>query len=569
MTVVARAFGLAACAAVWSTLAVGCVDSDEVASRCSSDADCGPGLRCYQSRICIASAPPNETVAIRLTPPKASGKLVEHFELDLNAHTRNEPVALMLSEPAVVRLTYSAAFNLTPVQGKLVATAQTDVKGNLLRYEATRYFGKDGKAFSGYELSVQPGKTYDLVFDPAADVDGPPHYSKITVSASFDHGAITLPQGDGLVEIRGKLVAGKKPLVGLRTQLVNAAGQTISTSALTDKTGAFAIHVGPSAVAGHLTFAPTESSLALPQGRLEEAVDVAGRFKAEAKPKPLLLGELDTGKLPAAVTATVEVKSDIGESEVGALVRVQTHGEAKGKSVQAYVEVQGYTDHQGRVVLHVPAGPALLSVLPASGSRAARWSGKVEMTAGWTNIGCTRRSLVKGVVTDYAGRKLHTAKVWLRRVAQPGENASELAGSAQLGEVPLETVTNAQGAFELPVDAGGWWLWVHPRPADLLPRWLAAKVEVTPGSDTAVQISVPAPILVIGKVVTAAGSPVANAAVEILARSAAPQPAVTRGPQGKGARSASPAVTVDSLLLGSALSDGAGLFEVLLAPPQP
>ncbi len=558
-----------ACALLSAGVVAGCVDNDEVAARCTSDADCGAGLRCYQQRICIAAQLPNETVAVRLTPPKASGKLVEHFELDLDAQVRSEPVALMLSEPAVVLVTYSAAFNFTPVQGKLIATAHSDVKGSLLRYEATRYFGKDGKAFSGYELRVQPGKTYDLMFDPDADVDGPPHYSKITVSASFDHGAITLPQGDGLVEVRGKLVAGQKPLVGLRTQLVNAAGQTISTSALTDKSGAFAIQVGPTAVAGHLTFAPTDSSLALPQGRLEEPVDVANRFKADAKPKPLQLGELNTGKLPDPVTATVEVKNDIGEPEVGALVRVQRHGDGKGKGLLAYVEVQGYTDHQGRLVLNMPPGGALLSVLPTSGSLAARWSGKVEVAAGLLPVGCTRRSLVKGTVVDFGGRKLHTAKVWLRRVAQPDENASELSGSAALGEVPLETVTGSQGTFELPVDAGGWWLWVHPRPADLLPRWLAAKVEVTPGSDTVIQVSVPAPVLVLGKVVTASGSPVANAAIEILARSAAPQPAVTRGPRGKGARSASTAVTVDSVLLGSALSDGAGLFEVLLAPPQP
>ncbi len=559
------AVGLVACLGATA----GCVDTDEVASRCTSDAECGPGLRCYQTRICIAAHLPDETVSVRLTPPKATGKLIEHFDLDLDAQKRSEPVALMLTEPAVVHLTYSASFNLTPVQGKLVATAHSDVKGNQLRYEATRYFGKDGKAFSGYELRVQPGKTYDLVFDPDADVDGPPHYSKITVKASFDHGAITLPQGDGLVEVRGKLVAGHAPLVGLRTQLVNAAGQTISTSALTDKNGAFAIQVGPSAVAGHLTFAPTSSALALPQGRLEEPVDVASRFKADAKPKPLQLGELDTGKLPDAATVTVEVRNDVGEPEIGALVRVQRQADSKNKQVAAYVEVQGYTDHQGRLAMNMPPGPALLSVLPTSGSHAARWSGKVEVAAGLLPVGCTRRSLVKGTVVDFAGRKLHTAKVWLRRVAQPTESASELSGSASLGEVPLETVTNAQGVFELPVDAGGWWLWVHPRPVDLLPRWLAAKVEVTPGSDTVVPVSVPAPVLVVGKVVTAAGSPVANAAVEILARNATPQPAMTRGPQSKGARSAGTAVTVDSLLLGSALSDATGLFEVLLAPPQP
>lgn len=541
------------------------IDTDEVASRCMVDADCGPALRCFDTRICIAIQATAERVAVRLTPPKETGKLVEHFEVNVGAQSQSEPVALMLTEPAVVHVRY---FSKLAVQGTLVATAPSDVNGSVLRYDAKGYFDAKTKTLDGYELRVQPGKTYDLVFRPDADDKVPPHYSKITVGASIDPWLIILTEDSKLLKIRGRLVAAGKPLVGLRVHLSNDEGQLTSTRSHTDINGEFVLRVDPSATAGRLSFAPADPALPLPQGRMTKPIEIK-KIALQVDPKPFELGDMDVGEIPPAVQATLTVQDEVGKPTGGALVRIQRKLSSATNDLQAFIEVHGNTDKAGVFTAAMPIGMAKVAVVPVAAAHAARWTGNLNLQGSAHAITCAVRRSVVGQVVDYAGRPLRQAKVWLRRVAQADGPTEDFAGVTALGDVPLETTTNSDGKFSLPADSGGWWLWVQPKATDQLPRLLASKVDVSTAIDTPIKVTVPAPLLLVGKVVTVQGAVVTNAAIDILALQGTPVPLrSTSGGGAKGAPSAGAGVLADSHLLGSALTDSKGVFEVLLAPPQ-
>jgi hypothetical protein len=546
------------------------VEEPTASGMCAQDSDCAEGLRCYDQRLCVVRQSPAFAVQARLTPPSGSGKIVEQFALQLDAAMRGDTAALMLGEPALVRGTVKRAGSSTlaaSIPGTLVASAQSQ-DGTALNFQVASFATLQSFAGSptkqGFELRVQPGYTYTVVFRPEAAELIPPHTSNITVGGSIDNWKIELPSEDKLLRVRGRLLAGGVPLVGLRAFLIDDEGKLDSTRALVDGKGEFALWVDPAAKPGRLRFEPVDLGSALPQGETVGEIDI---HKAALKGEPLDLGDLDLGAIGPASAVTLTAAAG-GQPESGALVRVQRLLKAETQGVKAWIEVHGHTDDEGRWSAELPPGPMVVSVIPEVHSAAARWSAKVKGESGQLAIELGKRPVVMGQVLDYRQRPVAQATLRMRRVTT---GAGEImAGSTTLGEAEIQGTTDAQGRFAMPADLGGWWLWVAPRPQDGLPRVLAAQVDLTAGSvPPQLAVVVPAPVLLVGRTLTAKGVGLAGVAVDILAQQALHPLIGSAG--AKRAGMPLPGADIASSqnrLIGSATSGNGGVFEVLLAPPQ-
>lgn len=563
--------GLAAAGLALGSCGVLSVEEPTASGMCAQDSDCPANLRCYAQRICVVQQSPAFAVQARLTPPNDSGKIVEQFELQVDA-TQTEVVALMLGEPALVRGTVKRAGAATlaaSIPGSLVATAKSK-SGATLRFQVASYATLQTFAGSpvkqGFELGVQPGYTYEVVFRPEASDQIPPHTSTITVGGSIENWKIELPAEEQLLQIRGRMVAGNAPLTGLRVFLVDEEGRLDSTRSLLDSKGEFVLLVDPAAKKGRLRFEPAEPGAPLPQGELSTWVDV---HKVALKGESLDMGVLDVGPVGPASAVTVTTLDGDGKPESAALVRIQRQLNPGSPTVKAWIESHGYTDDLGLWSGLLPPGPATVSVIPEVHSTAARWSDKVKINGDALQVQLGRRQLVKGQVLDYRQRPVKLAVVRMRRVTTVG--GAVMSGSASFGEAEIQGQTDAQGRFELPADLGGWWLWVVPRAQDGLPQLLAAGLQIQAESPPApLTITIPAPVLMVGRAVTAKGLGVAGVSVDVLALSAVQPQLVGSGGELPG-RSLPGAdlASAQNRLLGRAMTDASGQFEVLLAPVTP
>lgn len=563
---------LAALALVTTALS-GCgvlaVEEPTATGMCAQDSDCPASLKCYAQHICVAREGPPFAVQVRLTPANDSGKIVEQFDLKVAAQTQTEVVSLMLGEPALVRGTVKRAGAATlaaSIPGSLVATAKSK-SGATLRFQVASFATLQTFAGSpskqGFELQVQPGYTYEVVFRPEATDQIPPHTSSITVGGSIDNWKIELPGEEQLLQVRGRIVAGSAPLTGLRVFLVDEEGRLDSTRSLVDSKGEFVLLVDPAAKRGRLRFEPAEPGAPLPQGELAKWVEV---HKVALKGEVLDLGELDLGPIDLAAAVTLTALDADNKPESAALVRVQRQLFPLTPALKAWTESHGYTNDQGLWTGLLPPGSATITVIPEVHSTAARWAAKVKIDGEPVKVALGRRQMVQGQVLDYRQRPVKQAVLRMRRVTTT--TGTLMSGSASLGEAEIQGQTDAQGRFSLPADLGGWWLWVVPRAQDGLPQLLAAelhiKADVMPPPLT---ITVPAPVLLVGRAVTAKGTGVMGVSVDVLAISALKPVLGGRGGELPGR--ALPGADLNSpqnRLLGRAMTDSSGQFEVLLAP---
>ena len=558
--------------AVW--FATGCgvlaVEEPTATGMCAQDSDCPANLRCYAQRICVVRDVAAFVVQARLTPGNDSGKIVEQFDLKVAAQTQTEVVALMLGEPALVRGTVKRAGAATlaaSIPGSLVATAKSK-SGAPLRFQVASFATLQTFAGSptkqGFELQVQPGYTYEVVFRPEASDQIPPYISTITVGGSIDNWKIELPGEDQLLQVRGRMVAGSTPVTGLRVFLVDEDGRLDSTRAVVDAKGEFALLVDPAAKQGRLRFEPAEPGAPLPQGEMVKWIDV---HKVALKGETLDLGELDLGAIAPAVAVTLTALNADGKPEGAALVRVQRSLNPATPAVKAWIESHGYTDNLGVWTGLLPPGPATVTVIPEVHSTAARWVAKLKVAGEPLQVALGRRQTVSGQVLDYRKAPVALAVVRMRRVTTT--IGTVMSGSASLGEAEIQGQTDAQGRFSLPADQGGWWLWVIPRLQDGLPQLLAAELHIQPDSQpTPLAIAVPAPVLLVGRAVTAKGIGVAGVSVDVLT-DAVQQPLLGASGGSLPGRTLPGAelTSVQHRLLGRAMTDASGQFEVLLAPP--
>ncbi|MBI5608871.1 MAG: hypothetical protein HY902_08310 [Deltaproteobacteria bacterium] len=574
----------------WAALLGGCglvwTDTGGPTGQCQTDNDCGlQGVVCYDHRVCIANTAADVPVSLRVAPPVVSGRLTEHFALTVQSATQVSPVSLMLADPAVVYGDVRSPDSLQPVSGTLVATAPTDATATSLQFQTTVYNApKDFtglKVFHDFELRLQPGNTYELAFFPQSSSVFPPHYSSITVGGPIDDWKITLPKAAELVHITGRLTTGHEPLGAVRVFLQDAQGRLTSTYDITSGVsrqvgadtlppGTFRLLADPSAPPSVLRVEPATGSDWPIHGQLGDYLDIV---QVGLKKGVLDLGTLELGGLAAPQTVQVQVLASAGTPELGAQVRLTQKLAAAGiDDAKIYLETSAISDSQGRIKVSLPPGPTSVIVQPAADSAAGRWFGTVKLQQGLAPITCPKRVVLTGNVHDYVDEAVPNATILLRKVgANPAESGVD--GSKPSNDPTFQTSTDSDGSFSLPIDPGSWWLWVIPKGNAKLPRMLAKRVDID-GKSTPdmLLITIPAPMLLRGKVVTPSGGGVPNASVDVLGlQDLTPGYRSGRGAAGGTGDGDDPpgkTLLAEGHLLATTTTSSSGSFEVLIAPPK-
>ncbi len=552
----------------------GCAAADAAAGECTVDTDCVAGLKCYETRFCVAATVADTPVVIRVSPPSDSGFVVEQFSVTLTGDSQNEARKLVLTEPAVIRGTVTQKNNglASSIPGTLLAMAPSDVAGRDLTFQATSYSslkrfpGSD--APQGYELRLQKGQNYALAFWPQSE-EIPPHYSTLTAGDSIGQWNLVLPADSELRTLTGKILMGdNKPVVGLSVWLRDEQGQAWSTRGKTDAAGVYAFKVDPTAPPARLVFAPDASTAdsatnVLPSGEVAAPLAVT-----------TVVGELPAihlAELPTLTTTTLHVRGPDGQPVAGAAVRLTMKlADLPDDVTLARLNLawNGLTDAAGTVQLTVPPLVGDLTVAPPPKSTAARQTlFATSLKAGDVQLELGSRVHVTGTVKDFASRSVPGAEVTLREVEGDGEKPD-----ADGDEATFTATPDAEGNFAVWADPGKYAVWVEPPPRTSLARVMARIDDIT--ADTAStpwHLVLPPPMVLAGVVLTQSGAEVYGVAVDVLAvKVQTPQGTNGRGGRGDTQLGKRPSGTVvlDSHLLGSALSNVSGHFEVLLAPGQ-
>lgn len=544
------------------------VDQEAATATCT----CGAKQMCYQGRLCVAEEAVDTDVIVRLAPPKNSGLLVEEYKLTLRGGEHQKvPETLTLTEPAIVHGTLTRAGEGTQsIPGTLIATAIPDKEeqdASRLQYQAVSL--QTPKKFAGaaevagFELRVQTGKTYELAFYPEADGELPPYYGAITVGGHIDGWKIELPGKAQVLRVQGRLVTGGQPLAGVRMFLLDEAGRLRSTRTLTSEDGKFLLLVDPTVQKGVVRFEPAQAAQPLPAGQLVGALDLGKIIK---KGGPLELGDVDLGPLPAPIDVTLTVEDAAHQPVPGAFVRLRQEFKPMEEPTPRpgfAVEVHGYADAKGRFAARMLPGSAKTTVVPAPKSSSGRWKGVVELLAGKQPppISCPKRPALSGSVVGPSQQAVEGARVVLWRVGKLAPGGAEVGS-----DEPFVAETDAKGAFSVGVDDGDYWLWVLPKEGAPLGRMLAQSVKVDVGQSTVLPaITLPPPVVLAGKVLTAKGAPVKGVSVEVLAIKGGAPPKNA----GLDAPGSATGAKLDSHLLASDSTLDGGQFEVLVTLPQP
>lgn len=579
-------------------VASGCGDAvSEDVGHCSDDADCTIGLHCYAQRWCVAVSAEPRDVVLRLSPPETTNAVLEYFDATLGGPHADLGQVWQLTEPAAVRGTFTRAGDvLTPsIPGRLIAVAPGKVHGTTLRYDATSHSSpkliEGTDIVAGFELKLQTGPNYEVAFWPDRP-EIPPWFAGWKVGGTNNGWNVELPAQSTLLAVRGKLLQGqgKEPdcgsmpigamptcagtcagMAGVRVAMVDNKGRERSSRATTSADGSFEVLVDPSVGVAHLQFGGAESGDALVSGRLAAPIDLDLLRKKEQS--AVDLGELIVAVGNDTVDAVLPVQDVAGEPIAGASVRVVRTlasplgcvDDGNGKRVagpifaELRLQAEAATDNAGKAKLRLPAGGYEVRVAPFQGHHA----GEVVQTA--VQIGpinavvvCPARRLLRGHVFDLQQRGLATARVRFERI-----DHAQTDNSSQL----LEVTTVSDGAFEAYLDPGRYALVVDPPEGGGLARAVLRVVEVQAEHDpVALELTMPAPVVLVGRVLDQAGQPVVGVSVDVLAGALTSLPARS-GPSGApDGRSAH--LAVETHLLGSTSTDEQGRFELLVATGQ-
>lgn len=612
---------------------------------CSSDDDC-VGATCYDGRFCVQTPAHESEVVLSIQPSADSGLVLEQFVTTVGGPEHDQVRKWDLTPAAVVHGTISRGALAGSVPGAVLASSPGILAGTVMNYEANSYTSKKFKVSApkedaeagdksyGFQLRVQPGRAYDVLFWPQIDAI-PPYYTNRFAGGGNDLWLVELPDEDHLVAVSGRIVAGpwtdpncdeppKAASCGadcagvaeLQVRLVDAQGRLRSTRTRTDKDGYFVVHVDPSAAEVWLKFRAHDADRSLPHGTWAQAIDLASvQLKALTKHD---LGLMHLGDLPAA-SAMVEMRPRVvdadGSPVVGARLTVnramsipQRCGQNDGQSKlsptlsELFYSRTGLTDGAGHVKIarenktlagetevayeetfKMPPGVAVATVLPPALAATASWRGEVTVTSTQTKvvkIPCPRRPIVRGAVTDFRGRPIVAATVLFK----PLLASKPLCPAAQSSafprpEAPIVAQADDSGVYLAHLDPGRYAVLVNPPQGSGLARALLKVFDLCPVDPTVnrattaatnLDLTVPPPTLLQGRIHSPSRQPVVGAVVDVLASQ------LTKLlPPADGRKAATPErqmnqaqMVLDTQVIGTALTDGQGRYEVLIAAGQ-
>ncbi len=586
----------------WVVLAAaafaGCGDivADD-SGQCQSDDDCTIGLHCYAQRWCVAASAEPRDVVLRLSPPQGADAVLEYFDATLGGPHADLGQVWQLTEPAAVRGTITRAGDvLTPsIPGRLIAVAPGKVHGTTLRYDATSHSAPkviDGSnVIAGFELKLQAGPNYEVAFWPDRP-EIPAWFAGWKVGGTSDSWNIELPAESSLLRVRGKLLQGATTppdcetmpigalptcagtctgMAGFRVALVDGKGRERSSRATTAADGSFEVLVDPGVGVVHLQFGGAEVGDGLVSGRLAAPIDLDLLRKKEQT--ALDLGDLIIALGAEVIDARLPIQDIAGEPVAGASVHVQRSlpsplgcvDAGGGKRVAGPIfadlklHAEDASDNAGKVSLRLPGGAYDVTVSPFPGHRAGSTSAQAQpLGAVNAAIVCPARRLLRGHVFNLQQRGLAGARVRFERI---DDDPSDKSGML------LEVLADQDGAFEAWLDPGRFALVVDPPEGVGLARALLRVVEIQAEHDpVALELTMPAPMVLVGRVIDQAGKPVAGVSVDVLAGALTALPAglaPSGAPRGRSAH-----LAVETHQLGSTSTNEQGRFELLVATGQ-
>ncbi len=483
----------------------------------------------------------------------------------------------------------------------------------------------------GFQLGVQPGHAYDVHFWPQID-EIPPYFTKRFVGGAADVWQIDLPEEEQLVEVTGQIVAGKSAPVdcsgttsgptcgdsctgvaGLKVRLTDAKGRLRSTQAVTDAKGQFTIHADPAGEKVWLRFRPADAGNTLPYGTLAKAIDL--HALQETGDTQHQLGKLHLGQLPAMVQARPQVVDASGQPMAGARATLRRDwpsphvcvGQGGSRKPVAalldlYFERTGLTNAAGHMVIkqHVkddkgrqeviyqslmqlPEGEAVASVVAPSLVGSGSWRKKIEFVASdkedLTLPACPHRPQARGAVTDFRGLVVASPTVLFKPLM--GTKPKCVGKQAEMfprPEAPVVVQAMDGGDYDVFLDPGRYAVLVEPPQGSGLARALIRVIDVCPLASGAtgdkstamvVDLTVPPPSLLVGRIHGPSGVPVAGAVIDVLAGG------LNKLKPPKGAPLPEPGqqpniaqLVVDTQVIGSAVTDSKGAYEILVAAGQ-
>ena len=446
-----------------------------------------------------------------------------------------------------LRKTALADFTLQPlltISGRVMQQADPPGSGNLPVTNATVLFTDLAPAIPDRIVSISaqsdtnpatagayavrlPASTYDVLVAPSSDPVSHPDGPVAVSNSSLD---LLLPAKASLTHVQGTLqINGTGRLSGAQVSAVDSAGTSIAVPQVSAADGSFALDLPPGSPAFSLQVGPANGPSAndpLPSFN-------AKPFAANHAP---LLGIVDLGPLPAAVTLTGRVIDARGVPIAGARVLLLS---GPGSFVLSR-QTTTLTDGSFSVLLRpgtylIEAAPDADPSLPAvSDVISLPISGPLDLG---TPIVCPDKIGVSGIVLRPDGRP-----------AAAGFRIEAIRLSDQLltSRGTRTTATDATGAFALVLDRGRYRIEITPTTESALPRTiLTVDVPATAAPVTLPSLQISPPHELLGTVRAAGNPPVAM-----------------------------PGATIDfyavdstgrkSVLIGSAVADSSGQYRAVL-----
>lgn len=478
----------------------------------------------------LACAPPecaadeSLTLAAEVDPASGSPLVQQEFGgIDLDPQTGQFVLTLAPQVTLTGAVRVGAGATAQKLAATVVATRPSRIPGRPDVFYQTMVDATTGQ----YTLVVSPNQgseIYSVRVTPADATLVPPKV--FTVSATADQ-ALDLTFEDPLTlpELHGTVLDSLQvPVAGMQVQASDpTSGRVISTTAVTDDRGAYALRLQAALPPMVLvTAVPTDSAPgALPSLALPVATDKLG-------PANTMTANLQVPPLPAVATVTYNVS---GTSSSGADTPVVGATCIFTADVSDPHATDGLTATYRAVAMTDADGNATLDLIPADAS--GRTYAVTITPDASSSFAATSTSLVVGPQGGYgpsiilplrpvvSGRVFDPKGLPVRGLTVVPSQATLAAalGPSPLSVVaaPPQAVADADGRFAVRLDKGVWDIGLVPPPTTELPRlWLTdlsieGDVDVTGAGG----VMLPLGVMVKGLVQDASGAPVAHANVRL------------------------------------------------------
>ncbi|MEZ4402209.1 MAG: hypothetical protein R3B06_19435 [Kofleriaceae bacterium] len=348
--------------------------------------------------------------------------------------------------------------------------------------------------------------------------DMPPGGDPVVRDLAFDPASQKVMTGQIVRALPDSPVAGWQVVAEVLATSGLGARQVVSTTAITDDAGAFALRLpnGPALVDVLVSPPPSASADHRPSVRVRDVV--VGDS----------IGAIDVPVLGVPEQVSIEVR---GTDTAGATIAVDgatvvvrlEHALGGGRALSLETRTTTVNGTASLTLFPVWAGNSLpysIDVLPAPGSDlAARYDTAVTFDGSALTIALPRRIPVVGRVVDFRGLPVIGASVTAAVATATLCTLSSDDSRIALAMAPAQVTTDTKGEFTVFVDgdlAGTrltYDVTVRPSDGDPHPTWMFPSI--APAADTRAELTLPDAAWTRGLVLGASQGPVAGASVSI------------------------------------------------------